>query len=214
MRKWLSLTLGITVLFWNCTPSQEGDTEPATQTPTEPSTCYYELDTQSPQVKWTAFKTTEKVGVGGTFDSIAFSFTTTEGESIAQLIKGIEATIYTVSVNSGDTGRDGRIKRFFFGVMNVPDVINGKILEVSNDTVFIDIEMNGISKKVPFSMQYANDTLALTTTINLADWEAQESVKSLNEACYDLHKGADGISKLWEEVDLSIIAIIRKNCNA
>ncbi|NPA33461.1 MAG: YceI family protein [Chlorobi bacterium] len=213
MIRWYVLTLGISFLLWNCTPSQENDTEPTTQTTSEPSTCYYELDTQSPQVKWTAFKTTEKIGVGGTFDSVLFSFPTTEAESIAQLIQDIEATIYTVSINSGDTGRDARIRQFFFGIMNAPDVISGKILEVSNDTVFIDIEMNGISKKVPFSLQYENDTLVLTSTINLADWEAQESVKSLNQACYDLHKGADGISKLWEEVDISIIAVIRKNCN-
>ncbi len=214
MKKWLVLTLSITVLSWNCTPSQEGEEPTATKDTQQQTSCYFQLETQSVHVKWTAFKTTEKIGVGGTFDSIAFNFPTTESESLEQLLQGIEATIYTTSVNSGDTGRDGRIKRFFFGVMQVPDVIKGKILEASQDTVFIDIEMNGISKKVPFTTQYANDTLVLTTTINLADWEAQESVKSLNEACYDLHKGSDGVSKLWEEVDLTITAVLRKNCNA
>jgi hypothetical protein len=39
--------------------------------------------------------------------------------------------------------------------------------------------------------------------INLEDFGAQAAVESINKACFDLHKGADGVSKTWSEVAIS-----------
>jgi len=55
--------------------------------------------------------------------------------------------------------------------------------------------------------------LSLSGTIDLNSWNAQSSVDSLNVICHDLHIGADGVSKLWSEVDLEIATILSKDCN-
>jgi len=40
--------------------------------------------------------------------------------------------------------------------------------------------------------------------MNLDTWNGQTAVASLNEACKDLHKGADGVSKTWNEVAIEV----------
>ena len=36
--------------------------------------------------------------------------------------------------------------------------------------------------------------------MNMEDWKATKAIATLNKACFELHKGADGISKTWNEV--------------
>ncbi len=214
------LLLGATVgiILWACTPSEQSDTATREETPPTPTPeCWvYQTTPEAITVRWTAFKTTEKVAVGGTFDSIEFHLPQTESSSLAELFKGARATIYTTSVNSGDTGRDRRIAQFFFGIMQIPDRIEGQVQswDEGAQKATIAITMNGITQPVAFTYQYQNDTLTATATLDLPQWKAEESVQSLNKACYDLHKGPDGISKLWEEVDVQIqAAVVRKPCS-
>jgi len=45
------------------------------------------------------------------------------------------------------------------------------------------------------------------------DWSGGDAIAALNSVCEDLHKGADGESKLWSVVELNIEASLDKNCN-
>ena len=62
--------------------------------------------------------------------------------------------------------------------------------------------MNETTVNVPVVVNFEENTFHLKSTIQLAEFNALEMLASLNKACYDLHKGADGISKTWEEVDV------------
>ena len=42
---------------------------------------------------------------------------------------------------------------------------------------------------------------------------ALKAFESISNKCYDLHKGPDGISKTWKEVEVLIKAPIIKSCN-
>ena len=52
------------------------------------------------------------------------------------------------------------------------------------------------------------DSMFISTTVNVMEWNGQEAMDSLNVACFDLHKGADGVSKTWSEVDINASVVI------
>ena len=54
--------------------------------------------------------------------------------------------------------------------------------------------------------------LKLSGSLDLIDWEAMEAVESINNACLDLHKGEDGVSKTWSEMEISILVPLIKDC--
>ena len=47
--------------------------------------------------------------------------------------------------------------------------------------------------------------------MQLKDWNALGALESLNKVCFDLHKGADGVSKTWEDVAIEVSTFLRKN---
>jgi hypothetical protein len=79
--------------------------------------------------------------------------------------------------------------------------INGK-LTYSEEEWKLNITMNGTTVNVPVDVVFEENIFRLKSKIQLAEFNALEMLASLNKACYDLHKGADGISKTWEEVDV------------
>ncbi len=70
--------------------------------------------------------------------------------------------------------------------------------------------MNNITNEIPFSYTLKTDTIFIDATINLTDWKGDEAINALNKVCYDLHKGADGISKLWPDVSVNIKLPVNK----
>ena len=49
---------------------------------------------------------------------------------------------------------------------------------------------------------FSNSLRTDSEPISFPEFNALEMLSSLNKACYELPKGADGISKTWEEVDV------------
>ena len=66
------------------------------------------------------------------------------------------------------------------------------------------IKMNGITDKVPFEYTITNNVFSMKSTLDINKWNAKAAIASLNKVCEELHKGADGISKTWDEVTLNI----------
>ena len=47
--------------------------------------------------------------------------------------------------------------------------------------------------------------------MDLKNWNAIDALNALNKVCFDLHKGADGVSKTWEDVAIEIETYLREN---
>lgn len=164
------------------------------------------LSPQKTELTWTAYKTTDKTPVNGTFKTLKFKEQT--GENVADLFNNLEFSIPVSSLfTNDDTGtRDPKIKKSFFGEMVDPDVLTGKIM-VDNEEYKVQINMNGETNTIPLKVEVSDSNeVTMTGTMELKDWKALDALSSLNEACFDLHKGGDGVSKTWEDVALEVKA--------
>jgi len=75
------------------------------------------------------------------------------------------------------------------------------------------ITMNGISKDITFKYEKKDKLLTWTGQIDvLKDFLMKDSYKKLHEACKELHKGNDGKSLTWSEVDLKVTASVYEYC--
>ncbi|WP_237274993.1 YceI family protein [Tenacibaculum ovolyticum] len=160
------------------------------------------------KINWTAYKTTEKLPVNGQFQKVTI---TSNGESntLKEAINNAEFSIPVSSVFTKDTSRDFKIKKLFFGIMDKTELLSGKLV-LENDSIgFSDITMNGVTKKLPFKYTISGKVFNLTGSLKITDWNAQKALTSLNEACKDLHKGADGVSKTWDEVAINITSTFK-----
>ena len=41
------------------------------------------------------------------------------------------------------------------------------------------------------------------------DFNGSKAMESLNKVCFDLHKGPDGISKTWSEVEINVATYLK-----
>lgn len=64
------------------------------------------------------------------------------------------------------------------------------------------LTMNDVTKQIVTEYTYENKVFTLTSTLNLVEFGGEKAVAAINEACLELHKGKDGISKTWNLVDI------------
>lgn len=202
------LSFMIILVIISCNNSEKKPLDTNTDVKTTEIEPMYSIDTSGSTINWTAYKFTNKVGVKGSFDNIILS-PKSESGSVENILLASKVTINTISVNSGNEIRDPKLKESFFKVFHT-DTINGEILKVNENKGFLTLKMNNITNEIPFNYALKTDTIFIDTTINLKDWKGEEAISSLNEVCYDLHKGTDGISKLWPDVDVEIKLPITK----
>lgn len=154
-------------------------------------------------IKWTAYKTTAKVPVNGKFDKVEIKGGG-NGNSVKEAINGAEFSVKISSIFTSNKSRDYKIRKFFFQVMNDPELLSGKFV-IENDTKgYTQLKMNGIEQNLPFTYTIEKNTFSMKSTMDINKWNAKNALESLNKACYDLHKGEDGVSKTWSEVALNI----------
>ena len=168
----------------------------------------YTIDTSGISIIWTAYKFTNKIGVSGTFTNYTFENKKTSG-TVEDLLSKSKLSIQTATVNSGNPIRDFKLDTYFFKTFNTSE-IRGTISKIKKYEGIISLTMNGTSKNVPFTYTIENDTERLFTNLNLSFWNGEEALKTLNEECNELHKGTDGLSKLWPDVDITINLPIHK----
>jgi hypothetical protein len=155
----------------------------------------------STKVSWTAYKTTEKIGVGGSFTEITLNDTKT-GTSPEAILEGATFSIPVSSLFTDNDDRDSKLKEFFFGVLKNKELISGT-LNFSEGKCLLTIKLNDVEKQIPVTHEFIDNRFSINSTIDLVDFGAEGAVASINKACYDLHKGADGVSKTWNEVAIS-----------
>ena len=178
----------------------------------ESTSCTYTYTEGSIAAQWTAYKTTERVGVSGTFDTIRVEGVQAAG-SANEAFAGAGFSIPVSSINSSNPDRDRKIMESFFGTMTQTDVLSGKVLSISDSDCSVLINMNGVADTCLFNLTQNDTMVSLSGVLELANWSALKSVDALNKVCFDLHKGADGVSKLWPDVKLEITAGITKVCD-
>jgi len=159
------------------------------------------------EVSWTGYKTEKKVGVGGVFDSVVYTPVAKSGENFRSILVGSSVVIDTSSVNSKNEGRDEKLAKFFFGMMSDKN-INAKIVDIKADkrvkdaprtgVVSVEIEMNGVKKKVPMKYSFSDDIFEAKGVIDILDFSAGDALSSINKACFDLHEG-----KTWSEAGIA-----------
>lgn len=159
-------------------------------------------------VKWIAYKTTEKSPVKGGFTTL--NFDPKSGSSPSDALNDIVFSIPVSSIFSNDEARDSKIKQFFFRTMLDTDVLKG-VLKYTDDKLVASITMNGVTRNLPLDVKITDQRrVSMTGKMLLKNWGALDALESLNKACFDLHKGPDGVSKTWDEVDLEITTILGK----
>lgn len=183
--------------------------------PTESENCMFVYDEASTELNWVAFKFTEKTAVGGKFDEVEV-FPLVEKGSVAQIMEGLEFQIPVSSTNSSNPDRDAKIIEHFFGKMAETSIIKGSIVSINgtdeNGEVIMNLTMNGQAQELLGSYTVEDAKLTLKSTVDLTKWGASDAVDALNKVCEDLHKGEDGVSKLWSEVEVTVSTTFQKDC--
>jgi hypothetical protein len=179
----------------------------------EVKSCLLNLDSESVVVNWTAFKLSDRVGVGGTFDTVIVSGVN-ENETMVGAAATAQFDIFTGSVNSNNTERDYKISDSFFGTMINTATISGKVVSLNDDgSGAISLTMNGVEKEIDMVWEATKkNRLKLSTAINVNDWNAKPSLDSLNGVCTAVHTGKDGISVLWPDVEIEVFADFKSDC--
>ncbi len=164
---------------------------------------------EATSVKWTAYKTTEKKPVGGEFSTLKFDIK--EGATVEEALNNLSFSIPVSSLFTKDESRDAKLKEFFFGAMLNTELIKGT-LKYANNACVASITMNGVTHDLPLEVSITDARrVSMTGTMNLKDWDALGAVESINKACFDLHKGPDGVSKTWEDVAIEVSTFLRKS---
>lgn len=197
MKKVAIIAFAISIFTISCKKEEKVET-PVDETVVETG---LKIIADSTKVNWTAYKTTDKVAVGGSFTEIELK-DTKQGETPQQVLEGARFSIPVSSVFTNNPERDGKLKEFFFMVMKDPEFIGGEF-HSKNGSSYLMLTINSITKEVPVNIEYVNNKFTITGTINLEDFGAQDALTSINKACFDLHKGPDGVSKTWSEVAIS-----------
>lgn len=169
----------------------------------------YSVIGETSVVKWTAYKTTDKVAVKGKFNSININ-NSKKAATVKEALNGILFSIPVSSIFSNETTRDSKLKEFFFGVMKNTEFISGTF-DINDTGSFVNITMNGLSKTIPIKLDIDGQKATFSNKLNLNDWDLANAVASLNKACFDLHKGPDGVSKTWDEVDIEGVIYLKVN---
>lgn len=209
MKKHLYMIGAVCMTLFLASCGGEKTDETAGDEPKE--TCFYKLDTGSYELTWTAYKTSDRVGVGGTFNEI--NMTVPEAETQEDAIKGIEFEINTASVESQNEERNGKIAEHFFGTISTP-TITGKVesVDLEKNKATVLITMNRVEFPVEGSLTMDGDSFEFSATINAKAWNAEPGVEALNEECHDLHTGNDGVSILWPDFTVGFKGTLNKNC--
>lgn len=198
------LIIAIALSFTSCKSEAKKEVEKeAPKVEVKKSTAPFAVSNAKNDINFTAYKTTEKIAVGGAFKKVEV-LSGGEGNSVKEAINNTEFSIPVSSLATKDSSRDYKIKKFFFGVMDNTKLLSGKLMLNDDTNGTATITMNGESKDVPFTYTISGKTFNMKATIDVNTWNASAALASLNKVCEVLHTGGDGVSKTWSEVGLNI----------
>jgi hypothetical protein len=205
MKKNLLVSL-LLVAFLSCKTEKKVNPIKEIKVEAPKSTAEFSIEKASKQINFTAYKTSDKIPVGGQFKKVNV-LSGGEGNTVKEAIHNTEFSIPVSSLFTQNSSRDYKIKKFFFGIMDNTKLLSGKLLLTDTTNGVVEIKMNGVSQKVPFKYSIVDRVFNMKASMDVNNWNASKALASLNNVCLDLHRGADGISITWSEVTLNITTI-------
>lgn len=164
------------------------------------------LDTTQAKVKWTAYKTAQKIAVSGSFSDIKYKFK--KGSTIAGILDGASASISPLSVDLGDDIKNNNVKNHFFAKFNKQESIKvtfKNVVEGDNQgSILATVKMNGKNIKVPMQYAIKDGMFEAKGIIDITEFGTLEAFKSLATFCHDLHEGLT-----WTQVEISFSAPVQ-----
>ena len=198
----LSILLLLSVVITSCKSEKKKEVIKETIVPS----AAFSVKNAKNTINFTAYKTTEKIPVGGQFKTVDV-LSGGEGNTIKDAMNNTEFSIPVSSIFTKDTSRDFKIKKFFFGLMDNTQLLSGKLV-IENDSILnATLTMNGTTQPISFKYTIEHNVFSMNATMDITKWNASEALSSLNKECYDLHKGADGVSKTWSDVAINISTV-------
>ncbi|MDG1849526.1 MAG: hypothetical protein P8I82_03425 [Flavobacteriales bacterium] len=197
------------LFFFSCGQNQ---TKKLPSQSTTPTSCEYRFDELNTKVFWAGYKTTDKLKVVGQIKAFETNRTDAYFSSVDSMLNGLNFSLNTASSASGDEIRDSNLKDNFFNLLTDNFQINGHFSNVQKDSVTAYVAIFGLEKSIEFSHVLVDSVLKLRGTLSLDELGAVKAYQSIQNKCYDLHKGADGISKTWDDVDVLINVPISIKC--
>ena len=205
MKKNLLVSL-LLVAFLSCKTEKKVNPIKEIKVEAPKSTAEFSIEKASKQINFTAYKTSDKIPVGGQFKKVNV-LSGGEGNTVKEAINNTEFSIPVSSLFTQNSSRDYKIKKFFFGIMDNTKLLSWKLLLTDTTNGVVEIKMNGVSQKVPFKYSIVDRVFNMKASMDVNNWNASKALASLNNVCLDLHRGADGISITWSEVTLNITTI-------
>ena len=202
------------IVFFSCNSNNTKEESPPLLNPSEDS---YQFDIDNTKVIWNAYKTNDKIKVIGYFNDFSSDRENQEFSSIDELVSGLKFSIKSSSSVSGDVMRDQNIQDHFFKYLTDDFVINGTLIQVVNDSIDVNFYVFGQTKKIRLAFTdniipgcpYFDHMIQIKGSINLeSQFDGLKAYNAISNKCYDLHKGADGVSKTWKQVDVHVKALI------
>lgn len=186
--------------------------------------CTYNLNTESSQLSWTAFKTTKKLPVKGVLKKVDIISAKGSKKTYADWKELVQSKIYSADLKSVDTTnpeRDKTLKDNFFNLIttslaHLPGHVYAtlKIVDIkkNKNKLVADLKLNNKNKRIEFDYTYKNNVLMAKGSIDLMDFSLKDAHSSLHKACFELHKGEDGVSKTWSDVEIQAQVGITEVC--
>jgi polyisoprenoid-binding protein YceI len=198
----LMLVFGLTACGGGDTNAEEGTND----------ICVYSYDEGTTEFTWTAYKTTGKIGVPGTFDEIIMDAESSEDPM--EVIKSMKFTMVTSSTNTQNEERDAKIVENFFNRLNTKEIY-GKVVSINEKEgkATVSLSWHGVTYDVQGDYSLSEDNkFSFDASIDVKWWNGMAGIDQLNSVCEDLHTGNDGVSKLWSEVGVSFTTKIQSDC--
>ena len=175
----------------------------------------YKLDVANTKVIWNGYKTNDKVKVVGYFSEFSTNRENQKFNSIDELVNGLAFSIKSSSSFSGDPIRDKNLQDNFFNYLTKEFLINGTLGQPINDSIDVTFDVFGQKRTLRFGCQYniipgsnSDYMIEISGSIDLeSQFGGLKAFNAISKKCYDLHKGADGVSKTWKQVDVLIKAL-------
>lgn len=201
----IAIVCCMSVMLMNCTNKSEEKVveqhEVKTEATLEEPTEMIEGVIRKSGVEWTAYKTTDKVAVSGRFDVVLVKDAKEDGKTPEEVLEGANIIASVATLNSDQIDRDQKLKDILFGNMINTSEIKGK-LHFREGKTFLNLTLNNVSKEYEVKSSFENKTFTIETDVDLMDFNTAKAMDALNQACLELHKGADGVSKTWSEVHI------------
>lgn len=200
--KLIGLFVIATILFVSCKETKKEAVNEEAKSATTLT-----IDKELTTIEWIAYKTTSKTPVKGSFTEFTASG---KGYNAAEVINGLKFSIPVNSLHTNDSIRDAKLIKSFFGSLENTSEITGTLQMNEDNTGTAEISMNGISQSVAVTYSVNNEAVSIESVIDLKNWKAQAAIEALNAVCFDLHKGADGVSKTWDEVKIEVVIQLKE----